>query len=154
MQFITEKNALIARRAGETLRIESWGKDSFRVRAFLYNTPAESDFALTEKPEETDCRICISQREDQGAADGPGYAAPFAEIENGRIRATVNFAGVISFYRDGNLILREYFRSYGGNALRNIDGCQILTQIKRFILNAGNAVRNGIIPLFSAGTAD
>ena len=103
MIFETQGNALIARRGGETLRIESWGKDSFRVRAFLYNTPAESDFALTEKPEETDCRICISQREDQGAADGPGYAAPFAEIENGRIRATVNFAGVISFYRDGNM---------------------------------------------------
>ena len=118
MIFEAQGNALIARRGGETLRIESWGKDSLRVRSYLYDTNSESDFALTEKPEETDCRICISQREDQGAADGPGYAAPFAEIENGRIRATVNFAGVISFYRDGNLILREYFRSYGGTIAR------------------------------------
>ena len=118
MIFEAQGNALIACRGGETLRIESWGKDSFRVRAYLYDTKSESDFALTEKPEETDCRISISQREDQGAADGPGYAAPYAEIENGRIRATVNFAGVISFYRDGNLILREYFRSYGGTIAR------------------------------------
>ena len=118
MIFEAQGNALIARRGGETLRIESWGKDSLRVRAYLYDTNSESDFALTEKPEETDCRISISQREDQGAADGPGYAAPYAEIENGRIRAEVNFAGVISFYRDGNLILREYFRSYGGTIAR------------------------------------
>ena len=74
--------------------------------------------ALTEKPEETDCRILISRTENQGAADGPGYAAPYAEIENGRIRATVNFAGVVSFYRDGKLILREYFRFYGGTIAR------------------------------------
>ncbi len=38
----------------------------------------------------------------------------WASITNGRIKAEINYAGVISFYRDDKLFLREYFRSYGG----------------------------------------
>ena len=41
-----------------------------------------------------------------------------ASIVNGRLRAEVNFAGVISFYRDDTLILREYYRSYDGTISR------------------------------------
>ena len=33
MIFENKDGALIAKRQGETLRIEPWGKDSFRVRA-------------------------------------------------------------------------------------------------------------------------
>ena len=110
MQFQADGNALIARRGGETLKIEGWGRDSLRVRAVMYDGWTGNDWALTETPEETRCEIRIGT-ENNPNGDG---TVPCAEIENGRIRATVNFAGVISFYRDGELILREYFRTYGG----------------------------------------
>ena len=110
MQFLAEGNALIARRGGETLKIEGWGRDSLRVRAVMYEGWTGNDWALTETPEETRCEIRIGT---ENNPDGDG-TVPCAEIANGRIRATVNFAGVISFYRDGKLILREYFRTYGG----------------------------------------
>ena len=103
MQFLAEGNALIARRGGETLKIEGWGKDSLRVRAVMYDGWTGNDWALTETPEQARCEIRI------GTENSPhdGGVNPCAEIVNGRIRATVNFAGVISFYRDGQLILRE-----------------------------------------------
>ena len=36
------------------------------------------------------------------------------EIRSGRIRATVNHAGVMSFFRGDTLVLREYYRNYDG----------------------------------------
>ena len=113
MKFTAEKNALIAKRSGETLRIEAWGKDSLRVRAVMYDGWTGNDWALTETPEETACRIDIGT-ESNPNGDGTFGQVPCARIENGRISATVNFAGVISFFRDGKLILQEYYRSYGG----------------------------------------
>ena len=114
MIFLKEGNALIARRGGETLRIEGWGRNALRVRAVMNDIRTGQDYALTESPEETECEILI------GTEKNPGWegTVPCAEIKNGRIRATVNFAGVISFYRDGDLILREYFRSYGGTLVQ------------------------------------
>ena len=108
MKFTAEKNALTAKRGGETLRIEAWGKDSLRVRAVMYDGWTGNDWALTETPEETACRIDIGT-ESNPNGDGTFGQVPCARIENGRISATVNFAGVISFFRDGKLILREYF---------------------------------------------
>ncbi len=113
MQFTTEKNALVARRAGETLRIEPWGRDSLRVRAWMYDGRSGADWALTEEPEAAEARITIGEVERKNG-DGTFGRVPCAEIENGRIRATVNHAGVISFYRDGALVLREYYRMYDG----------------------------------------
>ena len=114
MIFLKEGNALIARRGGETLRIEGWGRNALRVRAVMNDIRIGQDYALTESPEETECEILI------GTEKNPGWegTVPCAEIKNGRIRATVNFAGVISFYRDGDLILREYYRSYGGTLVQ------------------------------------
>ena len=114
MIFLKEGNALIARRGGETLRIEGWGGNALRVRAVMNDIRTGQDYALTESPEETECEILI------GTEKNPGWegTVPCAEIKNGRIRATVNFAGVISFYRDGDLILREYYRSYGGTLVQ------------------------------------
>ena len=59
MEFRKEQNALIARRQGETLRIEGWGKDSLRVRAWMYEAGKMNDWALTEEPEKTDCTVTI-----------------------------------------------------------------------------------------------
>ena len=60
MIFQKENSALIARRGGETLRSEGWGKDSLRVRAVMYDGWTGNDWALTETPEETECEIRIS----------------------------------------------------------------------------------------------
>ena len=59
MKFTAEGNALVARRGGETLRIEGWGRDSLRVRAVMYDGWTGNDWALTEIPDETVCRINI-----------------------------------------------------------------------------------------------
>ncbi len=106
MIFTNENGALVAKRQGETLRIEGWGKDSLRVRSTMYPEFTGNNWALEEKESKTE--IDIQSRED----------GPFAVITNGRIKATVNFAGVISFYRDEELFLREYFRCYGGTLSR------------------------------------
>ncbi|MDE7327289.1 MAG: family 31 glucosidase [Lachnospiraceae bacterium] len=104
MDFKNENGVLIARRNGETLRIEAWGKDSLRVRATMFSKFTGNDWALTEALEALAPTVEITG----------GDGEPSASITNGRIRATVNFAGVITFYRDGKQILQEYYRSYGG----------------------------------------
>ena len=117
MLFQKNGNALTARHGGETLRIEGWGKDAFRVTAYMDDRGSGCDWALTETPKAAECEIIIGE-EDFWVGDGTISKVPCAEIRNGRISATVNFAGVISFFRDGKLILREYYRSYGGTIVK------------------------------------
>ena len=117
MIFQQQGNVLTARRGGETLRIEGWGKDALRVRAVMNDAWTGNSWALAEKPVDTVCKIRIGE-EKEPAGDGTFFDVPCAEIVNGRIRATVNYAGVLSFYRDGELILREYYRFYGGTLVK------------------------------------
>ncbi|MBR5116886.1 MAG: family 31 glucosidase, partial [Lachnospiraceae bacterium] len=112
MLFSKEGNALIVRRNGETLRLEAWGPDALRVRATMLSAFTDRDWALTETPDATTPVIEIGEEECR--EEGNIVRHPVASITNGRIRAVVNFAGVLSFYRDDALILREYYRSYGG----------------------------------------
>ncbi len=118
MIFEQKDNALICRQAGETLRIEPWGPNALRVRASMNGQTSGCDWALTEAPENASCAIRIGEAE-QPQGDGTVGRVPCAEIENGRIRATVNHKGVLSFYRDGQLILREYYRCYDGTISRS-----------------------------------
>ena len=104
MIFTQDGNALVAKRQGETLRIEPWGKDALRVRSTMYPEFTGRDWALTEQVEKGQAKVVISQRED----------GPFAEISNGSIKATVNFAGVMTIYKNDKMVVREYYRSYGG----------------------------------------
>lgn len=105
MFFTVENNALTARRQNERLRIEAWGKDSLRVRATQYRDFTGRNWALSEPvPEEYRAAKVSVSEENFGSAT----------IVNGRISATVNAAGVISFFRDGKLFLREYYRNYFG----------------------------------------
>ncbi len=108
MIFEKESSALVARRGGETLRIEAWGKDALRVRAYMADGKSSCDWALTEKPEACACEVRIG--EEPGTGDAVGSVQPCAEIVNGRIRATGNFAGVGTFFRDGRMSLREDVR--------------------------------------------
>ena len=113
MRFEQENGALVCRRLGETLRIEAWGKDAFRVRAAMAPGFSGNDWALTESVEKHDTQILIEE-EDHWVGDGTIDKREIASITNGRLKAVVNFAGVLSFYRDDKLILREYFRNYDG----------------------------------------
>lgn len=113
MTFEKDGGALICRRMGETLRIEPWGQDSFRVRAAMTSKFTGNDWALTESVGKCDTQITIAE-EDHWVGDGTIDKRPIATIVNGRLKAVVNFTGVISFYRDDKLILREYFRNYDG----------------------------------------
>ncbi len=105
--MILERNngVLTAKHQGETLRIEAWGKDSLRVRATMQTGFSDCTWALTETPEASDAVVTIGTDPDGN---------PSAKIVNGRVRAEINFAGVLRFYRDDELILQEYYRSYGG----------------------------------------
>ena len=117
MLFTKQSGALIARRMGETLRIEPWGRDSLRIRATMQPAIEDVDWALTEPIEAIEAKIEIGE-EPHWVGDGTVDTRPVASITNGRIRAVVNFAGVISFYRDDKLILREYYRAYDGTLSR------------------------------------
>lgn len=113
MRFQTENGVLIAQANGETLRIEPWGKDSLRVRATMLPEFSGKNWALTEVPEKTEAKA--EQFEvDHLEIDGSMGKRTSASITNGKIRAVVNFAGVITFYKEDQEILREYHRCYDG----------------------------------------
>ena len=127
MRFTNENGALVARRQGETLRIEPWGRDSLRVRATMLPAVEDTDWALTEPVETCAADICIGEVVHR-VEDGTTDTRPHATIANGRVRAEVNFAGVVSFYRDDRLILREYFRFYDGTLSKSSRCLRILNR--------------------------
>ena len=117
MEFMVHNGALVVRSSGETLRIEAWGSDSLRVRATMHPSFTDRDWALTEKVAASKATVSIDE-EKHWVGDGSIDSRPIASITNGRIRATVNFRGIITFYRDGTQFLREYFRCYDGTLSR------------------------------------
>lgn len=117
MKFVTDGSALLCLHQGEKLRIEPWGRDSLRVRATMLPAFSGRDWALTEAVEKNEARITVEEA-DHWVGDGSIDKREQASIVNGRIRAVVNHAGVISFYRDDTLFLREYFRAYDGTISR------------------------------------
>ena len=114
MQFINDNGALVCRRQGETLRIEPWGKDALRIRATMFPAFSGQDWALTEDPGCAEAKIEFYQ-EERREGDGNMHRLPAASIENGRLKITVNFGGVMTFYRDGKKVLREHYRNYGAS---------------------------------------
>lgn len=108
MRFTRNGNALIAKHQTETIRIEPWGRNSLRVRTTRQMQFTGRDEALTEE-------VPAEGRQAEIAIDAEKKCA---EITNGRIRAAVNEAGVLTFFRDGAQFLREYYRFYGGTLSR------------------------------------
>jgi len=117
MEFKNDKGALVVWHQGEMLRIESWGQNAFRVRSTMYHQFTDHCWALGEEVSHDPCEIKIyGPNEWDGAPEiGTGDCA---KITNGKISAIVNSTGIISFYKDEKLVLREYFRSYGGTISR------------------------------------
>ena len=97
-----KSNALVFKKGCETLQIEVWGKDSLRIRSTLESKFSGNNWGLTEEVKKTAPKISVSQNE--------------ASITNGRLTAKLNGNGIISFYKDGEQILHEYFRCYDPSA--------------------------------------
>ncbi len=117
MKFINDNGALVFYHNGEMGRIEAWGKDSLRVRTTMHQEFSGNFWALTEDVCKAGARVTIG-KEDHWVGDGTIDQKEFATIENGNIKAVVNFGGIISFYKNDRLILREYFRMYDGTISR------------------------------------
>nr|WP_314466396.1 TIM-barrel domain-containing protein [uncultured Clostridium sp.] len=113
MKFLNDNGALVFYHNGEMGRIEAWGKDSVRVRTTMLGKFNGNDWALTENVENMDSSVKI-EREDHWVGDGTMDQREIASITNGCIKVVVNFVGIISFYKDDKLFLREYFRMYDG----------------------------------------
>ena len=98
MIFSNENGALVAQRGGETLKIEAWGKNALRVRATMLSDFIGEDWALTEKVSDNGGSEVTVKIYKKDYLEGEGYIShqPHAEIRNGRIRAEINFAGVLS----------------------------------------------------------
>ncbi len=124
MKFQEKGNILLVSHQGERIRIEAWGTDSLRIRATRYMDFTGRDWALTEEvpAEQKKAEIRIygqSENEGSGAdVDGSMQMKRYATIQNGRLMVRVNGAGVMSFYRDDKLFLREYYRNYLGTESR------------------------------------
>ena len=110
-----EDNALVFKKQGETLRIEPWGKNSLRVRAAMPPADFTQENALSEVPEECSAGIEFFRKNYYYGYGDPGQTFEEASITNGRIRAEINFAGVITFFKDGAQILQEYLSCYDGS---------------------------------------
>ena len=117
MRFVKDNTALMFFHQGEQVRIEPWGKDSFRVRATMGRELSGHAWALTEPVEPVQTQIIIEEV-DHWVGDGTLDKREQASITNGRLKAVVNHAGVLSFFKDETLILREYFRAYDGTISR------------------------------------
>lgn len=102
MKYLIEPKSLIAFHNGETVRIEAWDRNSLRVRTSLYPEFSRHNWALSETIEESFPSISIDEKSKE------------ASITNGKIKAVINDQGVITFYKDNWLILREYYRNYAG----------------------------------------
>lgn len=92
-----EDNKLIYRFDAETMCIESWGKNAFRIRATKCSKLINENFALTEPVE--DCATSFE--------DGDNYT----EIINGKIIARVYKNGKIEIRNSrGEMLLEEIWR--------------------------------------------
>ena len=94
--FSQEEGALLFKDDSETVRIEPWGANAFRVRATHESGMPNNDWALLEKPEESNYQVSAAGDE--------------ATIEHGSIKATVSKRGKITVSSAGKVILEEYAR--------------------------------------------
>ena len=108
MRATVERGAVTLRRRGELLRIEAWGRDSLRVRATVAPSLPDRDWALSQGvPAVPHGDVRVEELPDGGWS-----------VTNGRVRCTANGAAVLSFFRDGEPLLREYHRDYDGTISR------------------------------------
>ena len=95
--FTVRSGKLYFTRRGETVCIFAQGKDGIRVQSTMNAALDSVDWAL------------------EGAEAGVPVVSvdeTSAELTNGRLKVTVDRLGKMRFFRDGALILEEYYRCY------------------------------------------
>lgn len=102
MYYEQKESGLLVRHKNERMYIEAWGRDSLRVRTTQYMDFTGRDWALSETVDKNGQDVDIH-------IDGQQ-----ATIRNGRLSVRVNDAGVLTFYKDGKMLIREYHRDYSG----------------------------------------
>ena len=117
MRFEEKDGALLAYHQGKCFGSRVGERIPLRVRATKLGEFTEEDWALTEPVPAGNAVVKIREM-DHRLSSGVVEKRPMAVITNGRIQAKVNFAGVITFYRDGTVFLQEYFRNYDGTISR------------------------------------
>lgn len=113
--FSQKDNKLIYQFDNETLCIEAWGPNALRVRDTHNTKFTDHNWALEETPACADATVVITQ--DKSARAG-GFANMYAgedktnaKITNGKITATINSVGVLTFTKaDGTVVLAENWR--------------------------------------------
>jgi alpha-D-xyloside xylohydrolase len=111
-------NCLVIAEGRFQTRIEPWGPDSLRVRAFSQLPADPNDWALTEKMPDPEAVISFEETDTTDPwYKGPEYAKYHrtgiqGTLSNGRITARVSTEGWISFYNEkGHLLTQEYWRT-------------------------------------------
>ena len=95
--FSVRSGKLYFSRRGETVCICAQGKDGVRVQSTMNAAFDPVDWALTGA---------------EPAVPVVSVEAERAELVSGRLKVTVDRLGKIRFFRDGELILEEYYRMY------------------------------------------
>lgn len=98
--IFTENKSLYLRNGNELLRVQPWGKNSFRVRSTHYPQFTGNANALTEPVVDSQPKIEISTDEQSG------------QITNGKLVAKIDpFKNLSFFNSDGKALLRGYQRN-------------------------------------------
>ncbi len=103
MITINEKSVEF-KKGNEILTVEPWGIDSLRIRATMECGFTDKAWGLTEDAAATNPLI---------STDSTG-----ATIANGKISAHISNSGVLTFFKNGHQILKEYNRCYDPAASR------------------------------------
>ena len=98
MYFTKGESSLTVRRQNETIMIEAWGSNAFRVRV-TRNADFTGNNAAALAPAKAPARINVRERG--------------ADISNGKISCVVADNGELEFFKDGKSILKEYMRDWG-----------------------------------------
>src|SRR5574344_2986136 len=118
MDLREENGCLVMQRGNEKLYIESWGKNSLRVRMTRDAEMDKNDWVLVEKHETPKAKIDIHEIDTTEpwwyGEERRTHAskAREASITNGKSTAKISFKGWISFYNQkGDLLTAEYWRT-------------------------------------------
>ncbi len=117
MKLIKEGNRLVMKRGRETVWIDPWGQDGFRIRVTKEAVMDAKDWALEISPEHREATILIEEVTlvepwiPDSEKTEKSISAKKASIQNGQIIAEINPEGWISFKKaNGEVLLEEFYR--------------------------------------------
>ena len=116
MKFWKENQSLMWKHQYETVCITPWGKNALRIRATKFPNFTSQDWALEEPVPDTSADVSIELNCGENTQN-PDASITNASITNGRLCIKVDAAGIMTFYRDGQRILKEYHRDYDHRTL-------------------------------------